>query len=117
MSGNAAPNLVIALAMASVTYLLRAAPLLGTRAGRVPRLAAEYLRLVAPAILFALAVVNVAVVVRGGPAGPGTPAVHVGVEWVAVLACIAIVAARRSLFLGLAVAVLVTAAARAMGIG
>lgn len=117
MSGSAAPTLAIALAMASVTYLLRVTPLLGTRAGRIPRLATEYLRLVAPAILVALATVNVAVILPAGATGSVGPALHIGVEWVAVAACVGVVAVRRSLFLGLVVAVLVTAVARAMGIG
>jgi hypothetical protein len=46
----------------------------------------------------------------------GRSAFIVGLPWVAVVACIAIVAWRRSLFLGLLVAVAVAIAGRAAGL-
>jgi len=47
----------------------------------------------------------------------GHPTFHVGIDAVAVLACAALVAWRRNLFLGLLVAVVVAAVARALGAG
>ena len=47
----------------------------------------------------------------------GRPIFHVGIDSLAVLACAALVAWRRNLFLGLLVAVVATAVARALGIG
>ncbi len=47
----------------------------------------------------------------------GPPAFHVGIDAVAVLTCAALVAWRRNLFVGLLVAVVVTAGARAVGAG
>ena len=44
------------------------------------------------------------------------PAFHVGVEWLAVLVCLAIVAWRRNLFLGLVAAVAIVVVARATGL-
>jgi branched-subunit amino acid transport protein len=111
------PTLAIVVAMAAVTYLLRAAPLLGIHAERFPRVANEYLRLVAPAILAALAAVNVAVLPRSGPTGAHIPSFQIGIAWLAVMLCIAIVAVRRSLILGLVAAVLVAAAGRLIGGG
>jgi len=67
----------------------------------LPRVALDYLQLVGPAVLTALAAVNVMVVVEGD----GPPTFHIGIEWVAVLACLAITAWRKNLLLGLIAAV------------
>jgi branched-subunit amino acid transport protein len=115
MTETATPTLAIVVAMAAVTYLLRVGPLLGTHAERIPRVAIEYLRLVAPAILAALAAVNVAVLVRTESTGARIPSFQIGIEWLAVLLCVAVVAVRRSLILGLVAAVLVAALGRLAG--
>ena len=44
------------------------------------------------------------------------PSFHIGIEWVAVFVCLAIVARRRNLFLGLVAAVAIVAIARAAGL-
>lgn len=103
---------LLAALMGAVTYPSRAVPMLAPGIERLPRPALEYLRLVAPAVLAALAAVNT--MVETGP--DGQPVFHVGIEWLAVLVAIAIVWRRRSLFLGLATAVALTAAARAVGL-
>lgn len=102
----------LALLMGLVTYPSRALPLLAPGMERLPDGALAYLRLVGPAVLAALAAVNVMVVVPEN----GGPAFHVGIEWLAVGACAALVAWRRNLFLGLLVAVALVAVARAAGI-
>jgi branched-subunit amino acid transport protein len=79
---------------------------------RLPSAALTYLRLVGPAILASLAAVSVAV--RAGDAG--RPELHVGPEWLAVALCVAIVAWRRNLLLGLLLAAALIAALRALGL-
>ena len=101
----------LALLMAAVTYPARAIPLLAPAFERLPPRALEYLRLVGPAVLGAIAA-SQALLVTGAD---GRPAVHVGIDAVAVLACAALVAWRRNLFVGLLVAVVVAAAVRAIG--
>jgi len=101
---------LLAVLMAAVTYPSRAVPLLAPGIERLPRWALDYLQLVGPAVLAALAAVNVMVVTVNDQ-----PAFHVGVEWLAVIASIALMAWRRNLFLGLAAGVLLVAAARALG--
>ena len=101
----------LALLMAAVTYPARAIPLLAPAFERLPPRALEYLRLVGPAVLGAIAA-SQALLATGAD---GRPAVHVGIDAVAVLACAALVAWRRNLFVGLLVAVVVTAAVRAIG--
>lgn len=101
----------LAVLMALVTYPARALPLLAPGLERLPAGALEYLRLVGPAVLAALAAVNVMVVMPEG----GAPAFHVGIEWLAVGACALIMAWRRNLFLGLLVAVVLVAVARGAG--
>jgi branched-subunit amino acid transport protein len=103
----------LAILMGLATYPSRALPLLAPGIERLPRWALDYLRLVGPAILAALAAVNVTVVTDGAL---GAPRFHLGVEWLAVLACLAIVAWRRNLLLGLIVAVGLVAVARAAGL-
>jgi branched-subunit amino acid transport protein len=102
----------LAVLMWAVTYPSRAAGLLNPAIDRLPRGALDYLQLVGPAVLAALAAVNTVLVVTDG----ARPALVVGLPWVAVAACIAIVAWRNSLFLGMIVAVIVAIAGRAIGI-
>lgn len=103
---------LLAVLMFGASYPTRALGLLWPGIERLPRVALDYLQLVGPAVLAALAAVNVMVVVDGESA----PAFHVGIEWVAVLACLAITAWRRNLLLGLVVAVALVAVARATGL-
>lgn len=98
----------LAVLMAAVTYPSRAIPLLVPGFERLPPFAIAYFRLVGPAMLAALAATSVLF------DGSGT-GVRLGVELLAVLACAAIVALGRSLLLGLIVAVVLVAAARALG--
>jgi branched-subunit amino acid transport protein len=102
---------LLAMLMAAVTYPSRAIPLLAPGIERLPPVALQYLRLVGPAVLASLAAVNTLVV--GGQDGPRT--LHVGIETIAVLACVALVAWRRNLFLGLVLAVAMVALLRAIG--
>ena len=101
----------LAVLMFAVTYPARAIPLLLPRFERLPPRVLEYLRLVGPAVLGAISAVEV--LVRDTATGP---ALVVGPEAVAVLACAAIVAWRRNLALGLLVAIAFTALLRAAGI-
>jgi branched-subunit amino acid transport protein len=101
----------LAVLMFAVTYPSRAIGLLNPAIERMPRRALEYLQLVGPAVLAALAAVNVMVATT-----EGRSVFVVGLPWVSVLACLGIVAWRRNLFLGLAVAVLIAIAGRAAGL-
>ncbi len=103
---------VLAILMFAVTYPSRALGLLTPGLDRLPRQAFDYLQLVGPAVLAALAAVNVMVATDD----TGIPAFHVGIEWVAVLACLAVTAWRRNLLLGLIAAVAIVALARATGV-
>lgn len=103
----------LALLMAAVTYPSRAVPLLLPGFDRLPRVVDEYLRLIGPGVLAALAAVNVLVVV--GPDGSGR--LQAGIELVAVVACVGVVAWRRSLLPGLLLAVGLVAVARGLGLG
>jgi branched-subunit amino acid transport protein len=103
---------VLAVLMFLVTYPSRALGLLAPGLDRAPRLALDYLQLVAPAVLAALAAVSVMVVVGDDD----VPSFHVGIEWVAVMVTLAIVARRGNLLLGLIAAVLIVAVARAAGL-
>lgn len=102
---------LLAVLMFAATYPSRALGLLTPGLDRLPKVALDYLQLVGPAVLAALAAVSVMVVVTDD-----TPAFHIGVEWVAVLVCLAIVAWRRNLLLGLVAAVAIVAIARAAGL-
>ena len=103
---------VLAVLMFAVTYPTRAVGLLTPGLERLPRRALDYLQLVGPAVLSAIAAVNVIVVTDEA----GTPSFHVGIEWVAVLVCMAITAWRKNLLLGLVAAVALEAIARATGL-
>ena len=101
----------LAFLMGAVTYPSRAIPLLVPGIERLPYRAIVYLRLVGPAVLAALAAVNVMVVTTDGVRG-----FHVGVEWLAVLVAIGLTAWRRNLLLGLAAGVIIVAVARQLGL-
>jgi branched-subunit amino acid transport protein len=101
----------LAVLMFAVTYPSRAIGLLNPAIDRLPRPALEYLQLVGPAVLAALAAVNIMVATTDGRS-----VFVVGLPWVSVLACLAIVAWRRNLFLGLAAAVVIAIAGRAAGL-
>jgi branched-subunit amino acid transport protein len=101
----------LAFLMFLVTYPSRALGLLTPWLDRLPRVGFDYLQLVGPAILAALAAVSVMVVVSDD----GVPAFHIGIEWVAVLACLGVTAWRRNLLMGLIVAVAIVVVARNLG--
>ena len=101
----------LAVLMFAVTYPSRAIGLLNPAIERMPRRALDYLQLVGPAVLAALAAVNVMVATTDGRS-----TFVVGLPWLSVIACIAIVKWRRNLFLGLATAVAIAIAGRALGI-
>ena len=101
----------LAVLMAAVTYPSRALPMLAPGIERLPPVALVYLRLVGPAVLAALAATNTAL----ARTGDGRASVHVGIEWIAVLAALTIAHRRRNLLVGIVVAVLLTAVARAIG--
>jgi branched-subunit amino acid transport protein len=103
----------LALLMAAATYPSRALPLMLPGFDRLPRVVDEYLRLIGPGVLATLAAVNVLVVVDG----EGANRLQAGIELVAVLACVGVVAWRRSLLPGLLLAVAMVAVARWMGLG
>jgi len=100
----------LAVLMWAVTYPSRAVGLLAPAIDRLPRRVLDYLQLVGPAVLGAIAIVNTLFPT------PGLSTIEVGIAWGSVAACIAIVAWRRSLFLGLIVAVAIAIAGRAAGL-
>jgi branched-subunit amino acid transport protein len=102
----------LAVLMFAVTYPARAVPLLWPRFERLPPRALEYLRLVGPAVLGAIAAAEVLI----GEGPDGRPVLTIGWEVVAVLACAGTVAWRRNLALGLLAAVVLIAVLRATGI-
>jgi branched-subunit amino acid transport protein len=110
MSGNL---VVLAILMFAVTYPSRAVGMLTPGMDRLPKIAFDYLQLVGPAVLAALAAVTVMVVVGAD----GAPVFHVGIEWLGVIACLAIVLRWRNLLLGLVAAVAIVAIGRAAGLG
>jgi len=103
----------LALLMGAATYPWRVIPLLAPGIDRLPPTVREYLRLVGPAMLATLASVSLAVAVD-----PTSRArsLHVGPEWLAVAACVVLVAARRGLLLGLIVAAGLIAGLRALNL-
>ena len=104
--------ILLSVLMFAVTYPSRAVGLLTPGLDRLPKVAIDYLQLVGPAVLAALAAVNVMVVVDAND----VPSFHIGIEWVAVFACLAIVSRRGNLFLGLIAAVAIVVVARAAGL-
>ena len=105
------PLVVLALILFAASYPSRALPLLAPGFARLPRPVFAYLRLVGPAILAALAAVNVMVVTVDG-----RPTFHVGIEWLAVVVCLGLTVWRRNLLVGLVAAVGLTAISRALGV-
>jgi branched-subunit amino acid transport protein len=93
------------------TYPSRALPLLSGHFEWLSPRVLEYLRLVAPAVLAALAAKSTFVT-----DAQGAGSLHVGIEWLAVPLCIVLVAWRRNLFVGLLAAVVLVAGARAAGL-
>jgi len=104
---------LLAVLMAAVTYPSRAVPLLAPGIERLPPRALLYLRLVGPAVLASIAAVQTLVV----PTSETSWTIDPGVTAVGVLVCIALVAWRRNLLLGLVAAVVTVAALRFAGIG
>ena len=100
----------LAVLMFAVTYPSRAIGMLAPAMERLPRQALEYLRLVGPAVLAALAAVNTVVQTRSD----GASVIVIGLPWLSVLACIALVVWRRNLLLGLIAAVAIAVAGRAI---
>ena len=105
----------LALLMGLVTYPFRVIPLLSNSLERLPERARLYLRLVGPAVLASLAAVNTMVDVAVVD-GVSHPSFYLGPEWMAVGLCVAVVAARRSLLIGLVLAAALIAALRATGL-
>ena len=103
---------ILAILMFAVTYPSRALPMLAPGIERLPRPALDYLRLVGPAVLAAIGAVNVIAVKPGGAVG-----FHIGIEVVAVLACLGLTIWRRNLLVGLVAAVVLVALWRAAGLG
>jgi branched-subunit amino acid transport protein len=104
---------LLAVLMLAVTYPSRALPLLAPGVERLPPKALLYLRLVGPAVLASLAAANTLVWTEPD----GSYALHVGPDALGVLLCVALVAWRRNLFLGLFSGVILVAALRALGWG
>ncbi len=103
---------LLAVLMGAVTYPSRALPLLAPGIERLPPRALLYLRLVGPAVLASLAATNTLVVTGDGAAhGLG-----IGVDAAGVLVCLALVAWRRNLFLGLVAGVALVAVLRLTGL-
>lgn len=100
----------LAVLMWAVTYPSRAVGLLAPSIDRLPRRVLEYLQLVGPAVLGALAAVNTLFPTSG------SSTIVVGVAWLSVASCIGIVVWRRNLFLGLVAAVVIAVVGRAIGL-
>lgn len=101
----------LAFLMWAVTYPSRALPMLAPGIERLPPRAVTYLRLAGPSALASLAGVN-CLLTSGSPRS-----LLIGVEPVAVLVCVGIVARTRLLLPGVAAAVVLVALARAWGVG
>ena len=100
----------LALLMWAVTYPSRALPMLAPGIERLPSWAVSYLRLAGPAALAALAAVN-CLLTADKP-----PRLLIGIEPVAVAVCVLVVGRTRLLLPGVTAAVVLVAAARAMGV-
>src|SRR4029078_5359729 len=92
------------------TYPSRAVGLLAPAIDRLPRQVLAYLQLVGPAVLAALAAVDIMVGVENGESY-----FTIGLPWLSVGACIALVWWRKNLFLGLAAAIAIAIGGRALG--
>jgi branched-subunit amino acid transport protein len=104
---------LLAVFMAAVTYPSRALPLLAPGIERLPPRALLYLRLVGPAVLASIAATETLVRVDDA----GVAWIVLSVDILGVVACAAIVAWRRNLFLGLLVGVSLVAILRLAGLG
>jgi branched-subunit amino acid transport protein len=102
----------LAVAMGLVTFPSRALPLLAPGIERLPPRVRDYLTLVGPAILASIAAVGVMIQTDAGR----HPSFHVGIEWLAVGACVILVVARRGLLTGMVAAAAIAALARATGL-
>ena len=102
--------ILLAVLMFAVTYPSRAVGLLAPGIDRLPRQVLAYLQLVGPAVLAALAAVDIMVGVDNGESF-----FKIGLPWLSVAACIALVWWRKNLFLGLAAAILIAILGRALG--
>ena len=102
----------LALIMFAFTYPSRAVGLLAPAMDRLPRPALEYLQLVGPAVLTALAAVDIMVGVENEES-----VFTIGLPWVSVVVCLLLVVWRRNLFVGLVAAVAIAAVARTLGFG
>ena len=101
---------VLALLMAAVTYPFRALPLFAPTKDRLPPVVQRYLRLVGPAILAALAAGNTAFAEDAA----GRNSFHLGIEWIAVVLAVVLIAWRGNVFVGILAAVIVVAIGRAV---
>lgn len=104
--------ILLAVLLWVATYPSRAVGLLAPAFDRLPPRVFDYLQLVGPAMLAALAATGV--MIRENAAGQ--PVFYVGIEWIAVLVCLLVTAWRRNLLLGLIVAVGLVVIARATGL-
>jgi branched-subunit amino acid transport protein len=104
---------LLALLMMAVTYPSRALPLLAPGIERLPPRALLYLRLVGPAVLASIAATQT--LVRTDDAG--VRSIVLSADILGVLLCIAVVAWRRNLFLGLVAGVALVAVLRYAGLG
>ncbi|MHB8892411.1 MAG: AzlD domain-containing protein [Candidatus Limnocylindrales bacterium] len=104
---------LLAVLMAAVTYPSRALPLLAPGIERLPPRALLYLRLVGPAVLASIAAVETLVVAKTETSWTLLP----GVTMIGVVLCLAVVAWRRNLLLGLVAGVALVAALRFAGLG
>jgi len=102
----------LAVLMGAVTYPARALPLLAPGIERLPARIRDYLALVGPAILASIAAVGIMVQIDEAR----RPSFHVGIEWLAVGACVLLVMARRGLLAGMVAAAAIAALARASGL-
>ena len=102
----------LAVLMAAVTWPSRALPMLLPGIDRLPDPVHLYLRLIGPAVLASLAAVNALVIV----APDGAARFHLGIEALAVLVAVAVVAWRRNLLLALVAAVALAAIGRGLGL-
>jgi branched-subunit amino acid transport protein len=102
----------LAVLMGAVTFPSRSLPLLAPGIERLPSRIRDYLGLVGPAILASIAAVGIMIQADAAR----HPSFHVGIEWLAVGACVVIVVARRGLLIGMVAAVAIAALARASGI-
>lgn len=106
----------LAILMGLATYPSRALPLLLSRTDRLRPGILDYLRLVGPAVLAAIAAAETVVRIETLADGTRVSTFHVGIEWLAVLTCVAIVIWRRSLLLGIIAGVALVAGVRAVGL-